>query len=204
MSDTLARPETGEFHIRPPCRLGTRVKVDRRRSEDEVYLKSGKLTIRNATAEDAEILCRWWNDGAVMAHAGFPNGIGTSVEKVAASLKQDTDLSRKLILELEGAAIGEMSYRTTEERIAEIGIKICDASQQEKGYGTTFIRMLIDYLFEHMGYDKITLDTNLKNERAQHVYEKLGFRKTATRMNSWKNQLGELQSSVEYELSKED
>jgi RimJ/RimL family protein N-acetyltransferase len=167
-------------------------------------LKSGKLTIRNATTEDAEILCRWWNDGAVMAHAGFPNGLGTSAEKIAASLKQDTDLHRRLILELEGVAIGEMNYRTTAERTAEIGIKICDASQQDRGHGTTFIRMLIDYLFEHRGYDKIALDTNLKNERAQHVYEKLGFRKTATRMNSWKNQLGELQSAVEYELLKED
>jgi len=169
-----------------------------------MYLKNGRLTIRNATAKDAEILCRWWNDGAVMAHAGFPNGLGTSAEKVAASIQQDTDLRRRLILELEGVAIGEMNYRTTEARTAEIGIKICDASQQDRGHGTTFIRMLIGYLFEHLGYDKIMLDTNLKNERAQHVYEKLGFRKTATRMNSWKNQLGEVQSYVEYELSKED
>ena len=31
--------------------------------------------------------------------------------------------------------------------------------------------------------------------RAQHVYEKLGFRKTAVHYNSWKNQLGEMESS---------
>jgi len=48
------------------------------------------------------------------------------------------------------------------------------------------------------------LDTNLKNTRAQHVYEKLGFRKVRTRINAWKDQLGELQSAVDYELTAED
>ena len=34
------------------------------------------LTIRSAVAEDAPLLAKWWNDGAVMAHAGFPDGTG--------------------------------------------------------------------------------------------------------------------------------
>lgn len=33
------------------------------------------ICIRNATSDDAETLCIWWNDGSVMAHAGFPNGL---------------------------------------------------------------------------------------------------------------------------------
>ena len=40
--------------------------------------------------------------------------------------------------------------------------------------------------------------------RAQHVYEKLGFRKTAVHYNSWKNQLGEMESSVDYELTADE
>jgi RimJ/RimL family protein N-acetyltransferase len=55
-----------------------------------------------------------------------------------------------------------------------------------------------------MGYKKIIIDTNLNNIRAQHVYEKLGFKKVRTNIDSWKNQLGDLQSSVDYELLKED
>ncbi len=46
-------------------------------------LKYNDLTIRNATPEDAVILCQWWNDGAVMEHAGFQNGIGTTEEEIA-------------------------------------------------------------------------------------------------------------------------
>lgn len=55
------------------------------------------------------------------------------------------------------------------EDVAEIGIKICNSDQREKGFGTKFLTMLISFLFGQMGYHKVILDTNLKNNRA-HVY----------------------------------
>ena len=48
-----------------------------------------ELTIRTATINDAEQLCTWWNDGSVMAHAGFPNGLGTTTEIVAKQIKEN-------------------------------------------------------------------------------------------------------------------
>lgn len=63
--------------------------------------------------------------------------------------------------------------------------------------------MLIGWLFQN-GYSKIILDTNLKNTRAQHVYESLGFRKVRTNIDAWKDQIGQLQSSIDYELLKRD
>ena len=39
-----------------------------------MYLKHNDLIIRNATEKDAVQLAMWWNDGRVMAHAGFPKG----------------------------------------------------------------------------------------------------------------------------------
>lgn len=38
-----------------------------------------KPTIRQAKVSDAKQLAAWWNDGAVMTHAGFPNGVGTTL-----------------------------------------------------------------------------------------------------------------------------
>jgi len=49
----------------------------------------------------------------------------------------------------------------------------------------------------------VVLDTNLNNLRAQHVYEQLGFVKVRTNIDCWQNQLGELQSSVDYELTED-
>ena len=165
-----------------------------------MLLVHGNCKIRNAGTGDAPLLCRWWNDGAVMAHAGFPNGLGATAEKIAQSLAADSnDTYRRLIIEIDDIPAGEMSYRNTGKGIVEIGIKICEFDKQEKGHGTRLLRMLIADLF-NSGYEKIILDTNLKNTRAQHVYEKIGFQKVHVNYNTWKNQLGELQSSIEYEL----
>ncbi|MGB4660032.1 MAG: GNAT family N-acetyltransferase [Mobilitalea sp.] len=165
-----------------------------------VLLKYNYLTIRNATISDSDLLSKWWNDGKVMAHAGFPNGTGQTSKEIAESLQQDTDdTRRRLILERENTPIGEMNYKNSGDGIAEIGIKICDFSMQEKGYGRILLSMLIGELFS-MGYKKIVLDTNLNNTRAQHVYETLGFLKIRVNIDSWKNQLGELESSIDYEL----
>ena len=160
------------------------------------------LKIRNATSSDAATLCQWWNSGAVMAHAGFPNGLNTSVERITQSLAADSDeTGRHLILEVNDTPIGEAHYRNKGNGTAEIGIKICEFDKQGKGYGTQFLKMLIANLFAN-GYEKIVLDTNLDNTRAQHVYENLGFQKLRINRDSWTNQLGVLQSSVDYALLK--
>ncbi|MBQ8814179.1 MAG: GNAT family N-acetyltransferase [Lachnospiraceae bacterium] len=100
------------------------------------------LVIRNATAEDSVQLANWWNDGKVMAHAGFPNGLGTTPEKITDSIRKDSDeAGRRLIIEESGVPIGEMSYRTVCSKTAEIGIKICEFSKQEKGYGKILLSM---------------------------------------------------------------
>lgn len=169
-----------------------------------MLLKYKNLTIRNATVNDAPLLAKWWNDGTVMAHAGFPNGTGETVEQISESLKHDTDEDRRLIIELDEIPIGEMSYGAEGEQTAGIGIKICDFSKHDKGYGKVLLSMLISSLFNDMGYNKIILDTNLKNKRAQHVYEELGFKKVRVNMSCWKNQVGELQSGIDYELYQED
>lgn len=167
-----------------------------------MYAVHESITIRNAEKADCPQLAAWWNDGKVMAHAGFPMGLDTTAEKISESISADTDdTRRRLILEYDNAPIGEMSFRNQGNGIVEIGIKICETAHQEKGIGRKALSLLIQSLFD-MGFSKIVLDTNLKNTRAQHVYELLGFQKTGVRIDSWRDQLGSLQSAVDYELTK--
>ena len=65
-------------------------------------LQHGNILLRDATKEDAKQLAEWWNDGAVMAHAGFPNGLGTTEEEVAEDIGTGA-----LIIEEAGKPIGE-------------------------------------------------------------------------------------------------
>ena len=157
-------------------------------------LQHRNILLRDATKADAKQLAEWWNDGAVMAHAGFPNGLGTTEEEVAEDIGTGA-----LIIEEAGKPIGEANYRIVDDKVAEIGIKICVFDCQNRGIGKIVLSMLIRYLFDN-GFDKIVLDTNLENKRAQHVYESLGFRKVHVNIDSWTDQVGKLQSSVDYEL----
>ena len=156
------------------------------------------LTIRQAEVADAKQLAAWWNDGAVMAHAGFPNGLGTTEEEIIERFGNAC-----MVIEESDRLIGECNYRNIADGVAEIGIKICETDCQNRGVGRKVLSMLIGWLFRN-GYSKIVLDTNLTNTRAQHVYESLGFRKVRTNIDSWKDQLGQLQSSVDYELVEKD
>lgn len=170
-----------------------------------MFLVKDNILIRNAESRDAKTLCEWWNDGKIMLHAGFPNGLGTTIDIIESQLKSNNDQKgRILIIEYEKQPIGEMSYRDKGFKTVEIGIKICDFTKQNKGLGTIILKMFIRSLFEDYKFDKIILDTNLNNKRAQYVYEEIGFRQIKINYNSWKNQLGEIQSSVDYELLKDD
>lgn len=141
-----------------------------------------------------------------MAHAGFPNGVGYTIEKIEekiAGYTVDTHLCH--IIELDGVPIGEMNYRNVGDNTAELGINICDFSQQNKGYGTVLLVIFINALFNYYGYEKVILDTNLKNKRAQHFYEKkIGFSLVRVREHDSQNQLGEWQTFIDYELKKQD
>lgn len=169
-----------------------------------MLLKHNNLTIRNATPADALQLEKWWNDGKVMAHAGFPLGSGEKAEEIAESIARDTDESRRLILELDGKPIGEMSYGPVGPETVGLGIKICDFSLHDHGLGKQYLSMLIRWLFETAGYQKVTVDPDKGNRRSRHVYERLGFRQVRVRENAWIDQVGVSRSYVDYELLPED
>ncbi|MCL2223223.1 MAG: GNAT family N-acetyltransferase [Oscillospiraceae bacterium] len=163
------------------------------------------LTIRDAVISDAAKLGTWWRDGEVMVHAGFPKGLPITDEEIAREIEEYSDKGlRVFIIEVDSIPIGEMNYRHQKDDTASIGIKICETSMQGKGYGTTILKLFIEELFNTLGYDRITLDTNLNNKRAQHTYEKIGFQKTGVRYDCWTDQMGESQSVFDYELLKSE
>lgn len=92
------------------------------------------IHIRNANPDDSKQLAKWWNDGKVMAHAGFPLGLNTSAEKINKQFLNDSDeKKRTLIIEYKNLPIGEMNYKYQGDLVYDIGIKICEFQYQDKG-----------------------------------------------------------------------
>ena len=99
-----------------------------KREQQIMKIQYDNLTIRQADVADAKQLTAWWNDGAVMAHAGFPNGLGTTEEEVIEGLGNGC-----MVIEESNRLIGECNYRNVADGVAEIGIKICETDCQ-KGF----------------------------------------------------------------------
>ncbi|MDR2168151.1 MAG: GNAT family N-acetyltransferase [Clostridiales bacterium] len=167
-----------------------------------MLIKDDDLTIRSATAKDAALLGRWWRNGLIMAHAGFPKGLDITDKKIARDLScENAKIGLYvLIVEMKGMPVGEMSYRLKGE-FPSIGIKICNSHLRGKGYGTRLVNMLVGELFDR-GFQKILVDADLENVRAQKTYERVGFIEIARHENSWKDQLGQPRGHIDYELTR--
>ncbi len=173
-------------------------------------IQKDNIVIRSATIDDAIQLNTWWNDGKVMEHAGFPNGLGETIEDTIDNIKNRKDkLNQLCIIEIDGKPVGELSYRIKADK-AYPGWKICDFNYQNQGYGTKIIMILLEFLFTDgdinstFSVNKIILDTMLENKRAQHVYEaKIGAKKIGLRENTWQDQVGNWRSAVDYEITRE-
>lgn len=167
-------------------------------------MKDGSLTVRRATADDAAVLCSWWNDGAVMEHAGFPQGLGTTEERIREQIASESeDTICRYIIEYDGTPIGETHRRYVSDGVCEIGIKICVPEMQEIGLGKRILSLLIGEIFGNLGYKRINVDTNPENTRARRVYERLGFVLTEFKKDCWRDQTGRLRSAVCYALTPE-
>lgn len=165
-------------------------------------LLENDIVLRTWNINDTDYIWKWWNDGSVMAHAGFPLGLGKTREEIEETIKSPSNKER-MIIEIHGNMVGELCYEPLSDSTCEIGIKICESTYQNQGYGTKVLTILLDYLFKELNFKTVVLDTMVENVRAQHVYEKLGFVRVGVRENCWKDQMGVLRSAADYELEKE-
>lgn len=178
--------------------------------EESMRIEKDNIVIRSVNVDDAIQLNKWWNDGEVMEHAGFTEGLGQSLEGTIAEIRDwEGKLSQLCMIEIDGMAVGELSYRIKGDGAAYPGWKICDFDYQNKGYGPQIIKLLFEFIFtdeeinSKVSIDRIVWDTLLENRRAQYIYEdKIGARKIQIKEDSWQDQLGNWRSSVDYEISK--
>lgn len=175
-------------------------------------IEKDNIVIRSATIDDVIQLNKWWNDGRVMEHAGFPNGLGESLEDTMNNIRSwEGKLSQLCMIEIDGKSVGELSYRIKDDGAAYPGWKVCEFSYQSQGYGHKIIMMLFEFIFtdesinSKFPIEKIVWDTMIENKRAQYVYEnKIGARNIGIRKNCWKDQTGKWRTAVEYKLSREE
>ena len=74
--------------------------------------------------------------------------------------------------------IGSVSLNDVDwlSKSSGMGIAIHSPHDWEKGYGTEAMQLMIDFAWQHLNLRRLELSVHAFNERARHMYEKLGFK----------------------------
>lgn len=137
---------------------------------------SGDLKLRPLEREDLKFVHRLNNDAKIMSY-WFEEPYEAFVELQELYDKHIHDQSeRRFILELDGQMVGLVELMEIDyiHRRAEFQI-IIDPKFRGHGYAVSATKLAMKYAFHVLNLHKLYLVVDKVNEKAIHVYEKVGF-----------------------------
>jgi RimJ/RimL family protein N-acetyltransferase len=141
-----------------------------------------RIKLREKKTSDARDDYSWQTDPELARlDATIPLAMSYSRYLLDYSLELRVSPSRhRLAIDtLDGRHIGNCSYYDVDadRKEAQLGIMIGDRDYWNQGYGADAVNTLVDHIFLETKLDRIYLKTLSWNRRAQHCFEKCGFRK---------------------------
>ncbi len=121
------------------------------------------------TADSTEIRLRDWHEP--------PRSLQQREAEFDAQQADPDPATVALIIEAEGRVVGDVNlfHYDAKNRNASIGLSIWRREDRDRGYGTDAMRALMRWGFREFNLHRIELSVAPENERALHVYAKLGF-----------------------------
>lgn len=126
-----------------------------------------------------ELFRNWENDPAIYADMALFKAY--QYDEAAVNRYFDTKQNPSCVLLAimkDGAPIGEIQLKQIdrERRECTLSIHMQNDTWKGRGYGTCAEQLAVQYAFETLDLSAVNADTITKNERSQHVLEKVGFR----------------------------
>ncbi len=143
-----------------------------------------KVRLRAFERNDLEVIYKFFNNPELVKFLSPEAVMPYSREEEAAFIENSVNPKNKektynfAIANAREELVGGCSYMdaSMKNRTCYIGISIYDPRNWGKGYGTSAIMKLLDFLFLEKNMRKVLLNVYDFNERAIACYEKLGFR----------------------------
>jgi RimJ/RimL family protein N-acetyltransferase len=130
--------------------------------------------------KDATPYVRWLGDPEVATIVGVDRvpAIKERVRQLEAFNRSPSDLVLGIEIKETSKLIGTIAYRDIDwnKGVAEVAIFIGDKREWNKGYGTEAMRIMLKIGFKELNLKKIKLHVRPSNQRARHVFHKLGFK----------------------------
>jgi RimJ/RimL family protein N-acetyltransferase len=141
--------------------------------------KSTHIALTPLTADDLPALWQWINDREqVLTNAAYrPVSKEQHEEWFEAQQRSRNSVIFGIRLVETNQLIGSCQLHTINHvhRKAELQIRLGDAYERGKGYGTEAVRLLLDFAFKDLNLRRVYLEVFSTNEAAIKVYEKVGF-----------------------------
>ena len=137
-----------------------------------------RITLRAIEREDLSDYVQWLNNPAVLEY--FGNQVPLSLEqeeKWYHDMLRDPSV-QAFAVEFEGQHVGSAGFSNIDGRNsrAEVGLFIGSPEMWDRGLGSDVLKTLVRFGFEQMNLNRIYLQVFAGNQRAIHLYEKVGFR----------------------------
>lgn len=145
-------------------------------------LRGDKAVLRALERDDLEQLNSWWNDPG-LAHLLGEGCRLSSAEETEAWFEAELEKTEPhegrtfAIADLHGRLLGTARYGPYDvrDRACDISLFLGRPEDRNKGYGSSALRILLGYLFEDLGLNRVRLYVDPENQGAIRCYEKAGF-----------------------------
>jgi diamine N-acetyltransferase len=140
-------------------------------------IRGTRVVLRAIERSDLPRYVQWFNDPAVLEYFGQIVPLSLPEEEAwYENMLQDRSV-RNFAVEFEGKHVGGAGFLHIDPRnaCAEVGLVIGLPELWDQGLGTDVLRTLLRFGFEEMNLNRISLRVFAGNERAVHLYEKVGF-----------------------------
>lgn len=154
-------------------------------------LEGSLVTLRPATADDAPVLHAAAADrelaqmtGLVHSHAeiGTDRWTVAELEDIYARWASAEDRIVWAIVDRGSSrVVGEVVLNDLDPANRSCGFRIWISGARDRGLGTEATRLVLTHAFEDQGLHRVELEVYDFNQRARHVYRKLGFVPEGTR-----------------------
>ncbi|GGB59397.1 acetyltransferase [Lentibacillus populi] len=147
-----------------------------------MLFESSRVKLRKMTIEDADLYHTWRNDMEVM-HSTNPSLDVYLIEETREFVDKvilGSPFAKSYIMIEKGdkRPIGIISLINIDykNRNAECIIDIGEKEYWGKGYGSEGLKLLLNYVFYEMNLHRVSLKVFSFNDRAIHLYTKMGFK----------------------------
>ena len=153
-------------------------------------IKKDKVGLRLLEDNDKTLLLKWLTDERIL---NFWEGKSSvyDLDRITEKYYSEEDVEIiRTIIEYDGKSIGyvqmyklndellnEYEYPLTDKVVYGIDQFIGEPEYWDKGIGTKFMKLVLQYLTKEKNADIIILDPHADNPRAIRCYEKVGFKK---------------------------